>query len=661
MTYTATNPVNFRNKTGSLSDKLGTEFKNIQTEFEAVDAELIKVRDSNLNPAHKITRSATLVVAASDSSEKSKAQADYVCDGTADNVEIQAALDALPATGGEIHFLDGTFQLAATVARAIDNVKWSGIGMGTYLKYNAESRIISAGTQKGWSFSNMRVDYGWIDIESSANWAITNVWRNSQYYPDDVIIHIDNWGSAHLGTQISRESNTNIDNHPLIAQLDDFEAAEGWTSSRGTLTYDTNIVYRGTKSMKIVTELGQTSNLEKSITGDFTDAAMSFMIRTPDYTKISYIKVWLQVGGVWDSINYGQGTDDQYGIQTVNDMWTKFVISHFRLYGNADLANVTGIRIGVRAVDGQECTLYIDDLRFWKNGILTPRGAVTFTMDDGDLSVPLLAKPKLDQYNYAGNFSVPIGRITSTLLPHLKNMQKNGWCIINHSVDHDQPRMTLEPRFQYLVSQKWMVENGFKSGAEFASCCFGVHDNVIRDIFDQHFKIVMSTMTGYNSLPGSAIMIKEQPLGNTSTIETLAPLIDTIKTNKIWLNFMGHIVVNANPTAGQVLKTVFDAVVDYCNSQGVEVLTFKQIAERIDQKEFKTVGTGTITNGTTSINIRHGFHKAPKSIQITPTSSLGNAASLWVSSKDTGTGNLFTVSTNVDPGQDVTFDWQATL
>ena len=34
MTYTATNPVNFRNKTGSLSDKLGTEFKNIQTEFD---------------------------------------------------------------------------------------------------------------------------------------------------------------------------------------------------------------------------------------------------------------------------------------------------------------------------------------------------------------------------------------------------------------------------------------------------------------------------------------------------------------------------------------------------------------------------------------------------------------------------------------------------
>lgn len=46
---------------------------------------------------HAIARTATLVVAASDASSASKAQADYVCDGMADDVEIQAAIDALPA------------------------------------------------------------------------------------------------------------------------------------------------------------------------------------------------------------------------------------------------------------------------------------------------------------------------------------------------------------------------------------------------------------------------------------------------------------------------------------------------------------------------------------------------------------------------------------
>jgi hypothetical protein len=79
----------------------------------AVDAELTKVANSNLSATHKITRSATIVIAASDSSEKSKAQADYVCDGIDDQEEIIAAIDALPSAGGKIQLLEGNFYLSA--------------------------------------------------------------------------------------------------------------------------------------------------------------------------------------------------------------------------------------------------------------------------------------------------------------------------------------------------------------------------------------------------------------------------------------------------------------------------------------------------------------------------------------------------------------------
>ncbi|MFA7169266.1 MAG: hypothetical protein WC178_00205 [Candidatus Paceibacterota bacterium] len=56
-----------------------------------------------------VTRSATFVVAASDSSELSKQQADYVCDGVDDQIEIQAAIDALPSGGGTITLSSGSF------------------------------------------------------------------------------------------------------------------------------------------------------------------------------------------------------------------------------------------------------------------------------------------------------------------------------------------------------------------------------------------------------------------------------------------------------------------------------------------------------------------------------------------------------------------------
>jgi hypothetical protein len=52
--------------------------------------------------AAKTGGTATFIVAASDASTRVKNQADYVADGTDDDVEIQAAIDALPSGGGTV-------------------------------------------------------------------------------------------------------------------------------------------------------------------------------------------------------------------------------------------------------------------------------------------------------------------------------------------------------------------------------------------------------------------------------------------------------------------------------------------------------------------------------------------------------------------------------
>ena len=57
----------------------------------------------------------TKVVAASDASEALLATAEYVCDGIADDVQIQAAIEALPAIGGRLVLSEGNFCLAAKV------------------------------------------------------------------------------------------------------------------------------------------------------------------------------------------------------------------------------------------------------------------------------------------------------------------------------------------------------------------------------------------------------------------------------------------------------------------------------------------------------------------------------------------------------------------
>lgn len=92
----------------------------------------------------KTGRTATLIVAAADSATTSKAQADYVCTGTNDHLEIQAALDALPSGGGEVKLLEGTYYIESSITLD-SNQTLRGGGRNTILTTKtADTDIITA-------------------------------------------------------------------------------------------------------------------------------------------------------------------------------------------------------------------------------------------------------------------------------------------------------------------------------------------------------------------------------------------------------------------------------------------------------------------------------------------------------------------------------------
>lgn len=66
---------------------------------------------------------------------------DYLCDGTADQVEINAAIQALPTGGGEITILNGTYNIAGPIAVNKSNVTISGNGTATKLVVTSPSVI----------------------------------------------------------------------------------------------------------------------------------------------------------------------------------------------------------------------------------------------------------------------------------------------------------------------------------------------------------------------------------------------------------------------------------------------------------------------------------------------------------------------------------------
>jgi len=93
-------------------------------------------------------RSATLIVAASNASPRSKRGADYVCDGTADNVEINAAINYLTSLGGgKIILTEGRFNLSAKLPITSSNITIEGMGHSTilYLNNNVNDHVIEIG------------------------------------------------------------------------------------------------------------------------------------------------------------------------------------------------------------------------------------------------------------------------------------------------------------------------------------------------------------------------------------------------------------------------------------------------------------------------------------------------------------------------------------
>jgi len=154
--------------------------------------------DHMIGDEDKSKRAATIIIAAADSLDKTKA--DYVCDGTADNADIQDAIDALPATGGRILLLDGTYNIEVTT----DNdsitinkpyVKIQGQGHSTLLRWDNSAltgnvfKITSDGYASSmYDFDILSFGVGFINFAYYANGA--NYWEMYNISSDGTFVRI---------------------------------------------------------------------------------------------------------------------------------------------------------------------------------------------------------------------------------------------------------------------------------------------------------------------------------------------------------------------------------------------------------------------------------------------------------------------------------------
>ena len=146
--------------------------------------------------------------------------ADYTCDGVADNVQFQAALDALPANGGKISVLTGDYVFTATVTRAIANVTIEGNGYSTNFTYDGVNPIFTAGGNN-WVFRDFVTDAGNINTGATTGWTKENLTEGSNYVALQVSGDIISTGRISIGTANASELLHLVGNNAAIQLEDD--------------------------------------------------------------------------------------------------------------------------------------------------------------------------------------------------------------------------------------------------------------------------------------------------------------------------------------------------------------------------------------------------------------------------------------------------------
>jgi len=127
---------------------------------------------------------ATFLVAASDAPAEVKARADYVCDGTADDVQIQSAIDALGTVGGTVYLTEGAFDISAKV-NLDSKITFKGSGHATILNASdsLDETMLEADTKTDVIVCGLAIDgtgqtgtsYG-LSFKASSQFAAKNLY-----------------------------------------------------------------------------------------------------------------------------------------------------------------------------------------------------------------------------------------------------------------------------------------------------------------------------------------------------------------------------------------------------------------------------------------------------------------------------------------------------
>jgi hypothetical protein len=610
MTYTQTSLATLRSKTGSLLQKLSSEFGLVKTELDALAAAV-----------DTITRSATIVVAASDSSEKSKAQADYVCDGTNDEVEIQAAITALPVVGGKVYLCEGNYLKGAAAGITVPSNVELELNNAAIIKLadgiNADACIFTNADQTGGN-SNIIISGGTLEGNEE------NQTAGSMYGINFVKVtnsKIDCWikGFRSYDAKLNDCSGTILENRWFGTK---------WNKSE--LLYDNYYTITGNNSLTI--------NLTTPI--DLRNRKLTFL--TTNY----YTNVFLTPFGGTE-FAFANITGSGYPIVTRTAVGNLYkmecapnIVSENYAHA-AELKNISQIRIAYWT----DTSYIVGEVR---SEPLPDRPLISISFDDGGEEFHDIFAPVLESYGYRGNISYQ--STYGDNIEKIKTLYNSyGWDVISHTYTHaDLTTITdTEALQEYVWSRRYLEANGMARAAHIIAA-------PMHKINNAKYRLALQVYGDVRGLSRYNQGANLQTPWIQNYVTTPAESIFRARRTHSWEHMVFH-------------RTNLEAdIIAFCElikAESIDVVTFSEIYGRYQftnweqSKSIKNTGTATITAGATTVDVTHGLAAAPTRVLLSPTTATGGK-DFYVSAKGATT---FTITIDSAHSADISFDWSAVI
>jgi hypothetical protein len=636
----------------------------------AVDAELTKVANSNLSATHKITRSATIVIAASDSSAKSKAQADHVTDNLDDGT-VQTLITS--AAYGKVVFVSGATGFLKTVATGLilpSNIEIELIGkMKLADGLNTDACF--------WKNSDQTNGNTSIVLSGGAN-AIYDCNRLGQSSGYQYLADFCKVNSGEINAYITnysvieaklKESSVTLKNHRFNVKpicLSKCESLDDFTVAAGTGSIVSDGVDGG-NAVRVVSS-ATSARLDFVLPDDIDAEAyiLNFWIRVDDITKAKFIRI----GGdtPTGSYHFDDTVDTSYNMKKLIASNTFTHIQTPLTYYTTITPGKKTLRLRVDPIEGNTVTVDFDEIWLVPSNDL-PKLSLIFddAIEDTNRST-IQAAQIMSKYRGRGSTgqmgSDYIGDVYLSQAELDMLYSQYGWDISTHGSVHMDTISTTESAHQIFSVSKFLTRMGYIRGSNFY--VYPGHDTTpeVNQIVSKMFRAYRNPCQNliFDWATNKLSFAWQVGLAATSYTPSAAEL-DAMRRH-IWYCAYSHYIGFTEDDVWQMHPEWLESFCSFWYDWGViiqppsEVLQDYTCPHLADETyKLENVGTAKITTGQTSVDITHGLAAAPTRVQLTPTTATAGK-DYYVSAKAAST---FTITIDSAAEADISFDWQAVI